>query len=89
MQLYVYETIKKNNRKHFLPVKTCYKKGERQQRRNYSMRKVIIGIDEHGAPYVVAKPKKVDVVFRETKNKTFKKWIRTVWYQIKRKLGVI
>lgn len=53
------------------------------------MRKVIIGIDEHGAPYVVAKPKKVDVVFRETKNKTFKKWIRTVWYQIKRKLGVI
>lgn len=52
------------------------------------MRKVVIGIDETGTPYVVSKPRKVEVSFKQGKKKTWKKQWRTYWYLTKKKLGL-
>jgi hypothetical protein len=49
------------------------------------MRQVIISFDENGNPYVVAAPKKIEVIFKEPKKqkKTFKKLWRTAIYKLK------
>lgn len=47
------------------------------------MKKVVIGFDELGKPYVVTAPKKVIVEFREPKKKPLKKRIKTMMYNIK------
>lgn len=46
------------------------------------MRPVVIEMIK-GKPVVVSCPKKVQVIFREPKKKTFKKQIKTMVYQMK------
>jgi hypothetical protein len=47
------------------------------------MKKVVIGIAPNGQPYVVHKPRKVEVVFKKEKKKSLKKRFRTWLYHLK------
>lgn len=47
------------------------------------MRKVVIGFDKKGNPYVVSCPKKVEVAFKPYKKPTLKKHLKTAWYHVK------
>jgi hypothetical protein len=51
------------------------------------MRPVVIEMVK-GKPVVVSCPKKVQVIFREPKKKTFKKQIKKMVYQIKSFVGI-
>lgn len=48
------------------------------------MRQVVIGFDENGQPYVVSKPTKVQVIFKQPKPRTLKKRLRTWLYQLRK-----
>lgn len=52
------------------------------------MRPVIIEMRK-GQPTIIQCPKKVQVIFREPKKKSFQKKIRTYLYQLKVFLGVV
>jgi hypothetical protein len=47
------------------------------------MRPVVLEIDKRGNYTIVAAPKKVEIIVRRPKKKTFKKRIKTIAYQIK------
>jgi hypothetical protein len=51
------------------------------------MRPVVIEMVK-GKPVVVSCPKKVQVIFREPKKRTFKKRIKTMVYQMKSIMGI-
>lgn len=53
------------------------------------MKRVVIGISEHGQPYVVSKSNNVEVVFKKTKRRSLKKRIKTVRYYFMKRLTEI
>jgi hypothetical protein len=53
------------------------------------MKKVVIGIDKFGKPYVVSCPKKVVVEFKAQKKKSFTKQIKVLKYTLSQKIQQI
>jgi hypothetical protein len=52
------------------------------------MKKVIIGFDKNGEPYVMRAPKKIEIEFKKRPDKkTLRKRVRTVAYQVKTFFG--
>ena len=47
------------------------------------MKRVVIGFDAKGEPYIVSKPKKVEVVFKQPRKRTVKKRIKAIFYRLK------
>lgn len=45
------------------------------------MKQVVISFDHTGKPYVVAKPKSVEVIFREPKQRSMRKKLKTLLYK--------
>lgn len=46
------------------------------------MKQVVIGIDNKGKYYVIAAPKKIEVVFKQPKKKPLKKKLKSWWYDV-------
>jgi hypothetical protein len=53
------------------------------------MREIIIGIDTKGNPYLKSCPKKCSVKFVYDRKPTFKKRIKTLWYNTKKLMGAV
>lgn len=47
------------------------------------MRKVVIGFDKKGDPYVISASKKIEVVFKKEKKKSIKKRVKTFLYRLR------